>query len=136
MVISRGSGAQTSIANVRKTTNKSFKINTKILILSIPQTTMAKTTNPLWAGYKGFSGAALKQIVFKTYGENTFVTKYPDMSNVIQSEIQLHRQSKFAKAVEFAKDIVHDPVKKAAYPVPKGKRVFQTAIRDYLEQHQ
>jgi hypothetical protein len=96
---------------------------------------MAKTHNPLWAAYKGFSGTILKQIVFRTYGENTFVSKYPDMSNVIQTQIQLNRQSKFAEAVKFAQDIVRDPVKKANYPVPKGKKVYQTAIRDYLEQH-
>jgi hypothetical protein len=96
---------------------------------------MAKTNNPLWAGFKGFSGAALKQIVFKTYDGNTFVSKYPDMSNIIPTEIQLNRQSKFAEAVKFAQDIVSDPIKKANYPVPKGKKVYQTAIRDYLEQH-
>jgi hypothetical protein len=95
---------------------------------------MAKTNNPLWAGYKGFSGAALKQIVFKTYGENTFVSKYPDMSNVIPSELQLREKRKFADAVQFARAIVHDPIKKAAYKAAEGKSVYHTAIRDYMEQ--
>jgi hypothetical protein len=95
---------------------------------------MAKTTNPLWAGRKGFSGAALKQFVFKTYGENTFVTKYPDMSNVVPSPLQLKEKKKFADAVKFAREIVNDPIKKAAYKADKGKSVYHTAIKDYMKQ--
>ncbi|SEW04579.1 hypothetical protein SAMN05428988_1545 [Chitinophaga sp. YR573] len=95
---------------------------------------MAKTKNPLWVGFKGVSGAALKQIVFRTYGENTYISKYPDMSNVIPSESQLKEKRKFADAVKFATDIVNDPVKKAAYKAAEGKSVYHTAIKDYMEQ--
>ncbi|GAA3945915.1 hypothetical protein GO495_29220 [Chitinophaga oryziterrae] len=95
---------------------------------------MAKTTNPLWTGYKGFRGAVLKQIVFRTYGESTYVSKYPDMTNIIPSESQLKEKRKFAEAVKFAREIVNDPVKKAAYKAAEGKSVYHTAIKDYMEQ--
>lgn len=54
------------------------------------------------------------------------------MSHVIPSPLQLKEKSKFAEAVKYAQDIIRDPIKKAAYPVQKGKTVYQTAIRDYL----
>lgn len=93
---------------------------------------MARTKNPLWVGSKGTSGTISKQIVFKQYEDKTVITKYPDMSHVIPTALQLKEKSKFAEAVKFAQEIIRDPIKKANYPVQKGKTVFQTAIKDYL----
>jgi hypothetical protein len=96
---------------------------------------MARCYSPLFASWVGIRGAIAKQIVFKNRGGKTFVSKYPDMSKVQPSALQLEANKKFAAAVKFAQEIVRDPVKKANYPVAKGKTVYQTAIRDYLNLH-
>lgn len=95
---------------------------------------MARTKNPLWKNTKGIRGGVLKQIVFKQYKDKTVVTSYPDMSNVIPTELQLKEKVRFADAVLFARDIIHDPVKKAAYKAAEGLSVYHTAIKDYMEQ--
>lgn len=84
---------------------------------------------------EGTRGAFGKQIVYRVIGGKTFSSKYPDMSRVKPSAKQLAEKSKFADAVRFAQSIIHDPVRKAAYPVEKGKSVFHTAIKDYLNTH-
>jgi hypothetical protein len=61
-----------------------------------------------------------------------YLAKRPDMTNVVRTKKQLQQQSKFALAVKFAQSVVNDPKKRAAYKVKKGKSVFQTAIKDYL----
>jgi hypothetical protein len=93
---------------------------------------MARTKNPLWVGSKGTSGSVGKQIVFKQYEDKTVITKYPDMSNVVLTPAQIKENNRFAEAIKYAKDIISDPVKKAAYPVRKGKSVYQSAIKDFL----
>jgi hypothetical protein len=83
---------------------------------------------------QGLSGNIDKQIVFKTRGKTTFTARYPDMSKVVSSKKQLAEKSRFAKAVEYAKAILANPIKKievAAY-TPKGKLVYHQAIKDYL----
>lgn len=95
---------------------------------------MATSKNPIWKGHKGFSGNILKQIVFKVYGDTTVVTKYPDMSHVVPTASQLKGNSKFADAIKFAREIVNDPVKKAAYKADEGMTVYHTAIRDFMNQ--
>ncbi|OAQ38785.1 hypothetical protein A5893_12105 [Pedobacter psychrophilus] len=86
---------------------------------------------------QGLSGNIDKQIVFKTRGNTTFTARYPDMSKVVPSEKQLAEKSRFAKAVEYAKAIIADPIKKmeVAAHTPKGKLVYHQAIKDYLKNH-
>lgn len=96
---------------------------------------MARSFNPFWSGWKGSSGSFRKQIVYRTRGGKTYVSKYPDMSNVVPSPEQLKQKSRFSRAVEFAKIIIADPVLKANYKTPKGRSVYHTAISDYLEKH-
>jgi hypothetical protein len=96
---------------------------------------MARCYNPIFSAWKGKRGTIRKQIVYRNRGGITFVSKYPDMSKVKPSALQLEAKEKFAAAVRFAQDIIRDPVKKANYPVPKGKTVYHTAIRDYLALH-
>jgi hypothetical protein len=96
---------------------------------------MAGCNNSAFAAWVGKRGTIRKQIVYRNRGGRTFVSKYPDMSKVEPSVAQLNAKDRFAAAVSFAQDIVHDPVKKANYPVPKGKTVYHTAIRDYLNLH-
>jgi hypothetical protein len=96
---------------------------------------MARCYNSAFAAWGGKTGTIRKQIVYRNIAGRTFVSKYPDMSKVQLSVAQQDANERFAAAVRFAQDIVHDPVKKANYPVPKGKTVYHTAIRDYLNLH-
>jgi hypothetical protein len=84
---------------------------------------------------KGLKGQIGKQLVFKQYGKKTVVSRYPDMSKVVPSELQKEQRSCFAEAVAYAKTINNDPVMKAKYAkkLRKGKSVFQYAIQEYLK---
>jgi hypothetical protein len=96
---------------------------------------MARCYNIAFATWKGKQGSFRKQIVYRKRGEKTFVSKFPDMSKVIPSVLQLKAKERFAAAVKFAQEIIRDPIKKANYPVRKGKAVYNTAIRDFLDRH-
>lgn len=84
---------------------------------------------------KGLKGQIGKQLVFKQYGKKTVVTRYPDMSKVVPSELQLKNQDRFAVAVAHARAINNDPLLKAAYAknLKKGKTVYQAALREFLK---
>ena len=75
-----------------------------------------------------------KQIVVKQYGKKTVITAYPDMSNVKPSKLQKLKRKMFAAAIEYARTIVNDPVKKAAYAkkLKKNTRVYNAAIKEFL----
>ena len=96
---------------------------------------MARCKNSIFSATKGMSGTIGKQIVFRNRGGETFASKYPDMSNVIPSELQLESNGTFGDAVRFAREIIHDPVKKAAYKPRNGLSVYHSAIKDYMELH-
>ena len=102
------------------------------LVYTIP-VPMARTKNDILT--KALKGQIGKQLVFKQYGKKTVVTRYPDMSKVVPSELQKEQRSGFAEAVAYAKSINNDPVLKAKYAkkVKKGKSVFQYAIQEYLQ---
>jgi hypothetical protein len=78
-----------------------------------------------------------KQIVVKQYGNKTVITAYPDMSNIKPSKLQKQKRKKFAAAIDYARSIIHDPVRKAAYAkkLKRGARVYNAAIREYLSKH-
>lgn len=93
---------------------------------------MARTNNNIiTTALKGQIG---KQLVFKQYGKKTVVTRYPDMSKVVPSDLQKKQRSSFGEAVAYAKTINNDPVIKAKYAkkIKKGKSVFQYAIQEFL----
>lgn len=92
---------------------------------------MAYTRSALASGLSGQVG---KQLVFKRYRNKTVVTRYPDMSRVKPSPAQKNRRQVFAEAVAYARAINNDPVRKAEYlqKVPKGKTVYQFALKEYL----
>jgi len=94
---------------------------------------MAKTRNVLLTGFKVSKALSDKKFIVKTRRGKTFLTKYPDMSNVVPSASQLREKSKFAAAVTYARGIVNDPVRKATYKVRPGSTVYHSAIKDYLE---
>jgi len=93
---------------------------------------MAITTNPAWKAFKGTRGSISKTIVFKQYGDKTVVTKYPDMTGIEKTPAQINVRNKFTEAVQFAREIIRDPVKKASYPVQDGRSVYHTAIKDFM----
>ena len=93
---------------------------------------MAKTSNPLLTGYKVSKKASGKQFILKSRMGSTFITKYPDMSNVVPSTAQLQEKSRFADAVKYARSIVNDPVLKATYKARPGSTVYHSAIKDFL----
>ena len=79
-------------------------------------------------------GAIGKQIVVKQYGNKTVITAYPDMSKVKPSKLQKLKRKKFAAAIEYARSIINDPVKKETYTkkLKKGARVYNAAIKEFL----
>lgn len=89
------------------------------------------TNNPLLKHAHGRLG---KFVVFKTYAYGTVISNYPDMSNVKPSKKQLAEKSRFGDAVRYAKAILADPEKKAAYQatLEPGKSVYHAAIREFM----
>lgn len=94
---------------------------------------MARIKNPMWDGLKLGHGQIAKDFVLKKRNGKAFVCKYPDMSNVVPSELQLKSNRRFADAVAYARNIVNDPVKKVAYKARRGMSVYHSAVKDYLE---
>lgn len=96
---------------------------------------MARTSNPLWNGLKIGRSKIAKGFVLKTRGGKTFISKRPDMSNVVPSKLQLKSNRKFTEAIAYAKSIINDPVKKVAYKAKPGMTVYHSAVKEYLENH-
>jgi hypothetical protein len=96
---------------------------------------MAQSTNSVILDK--MRGAIGKQIVVKQYGKKTVITAYPDMSNVKPSKLQKLKRKKFAAAIEYARSIINDPVKKSAYAkkLKRGARVYNAAIKEFLSKH-
>ncbi len=86
---------------------------------------------------QGISGKFNDRMVYKVYGDKTFLTQYPDMSKVKFTDNQKAEQDIFAEAVYFAKSIIYDPEKKAAFKatLEPGRKVFNAAISAYLKEH-
>jgi len=83
----------------------------------------------------GMSGRFGKELVSKIINGKTFLTKYPDRSQVKYTKEQLKIKAIFKDAAKFAGDIVNDRVKKAAYKKKKGYTVYHTALADYMALH-
>ncbi len=85
---------------------------------------------------QGTSGQIAKQVVLKTYGDKTFLSKYPDMSKVQFNENQKAEQSLFARAQKYAQSIIRDPEKKAALQatLEPGRKVYNAAISAYIKE--
>lgn len=92
---------------------------------------MASSNNSLLL--RKMRGQIGKQIVVKQYGNKTVITKYPDMSGVKPSKLQKVKRKEFACAVAYARAIINNPAKKAAYAmkIKKGQTVYHFAIKEY-----
>ena len=94
---------------------------------------MARTKNPLLTGVKIGRDKIAQGFTLKTRGGKVFISKCPDMSNVVPSELQLKSNKRFKDAIAYARSIINDPAKKVAYKVRPGSTVYHTAVKDYLE---
>jgi len=101
---------------------------------------MARSRNNLFT--QGTQGAIGKQMVFKNVNGKTIVSKYPDMSQVEYTKEQLKYKAIFAKAVEYARKILKDPVQKAAYEQKirndkrkRGNSVYHIALKEFMAMH-
>lgn len=83
------------------------------------------------------SGTLGKQLVFKQYAYGTVVSRYPDMSRVKPSPLQLIYRQRLKEANAYAQRINRDPVLRAEYAkgLKKGESVFHKAKREYLERN-
>jgi hypothetical protein len=81
-------------------------------------------------GVSGFVG----NVVIKQYTDKTVITSKPDMSRVKRTRRQKKNESKFQKAVDYARGILNDPKKTLEYQKKlKDKRsVYHAAIQEYM----
>jgi len=81
---------------------------------------------------KGIKGRVGTLAVYKIINGRTFMTKYPDRSQVVYTKEQIEFRKIFAEASKFASDIVSDPVKKSTYPRQGLKSIYHCALSDYM----
>lgn len=87
--------------------------------------------------FKGMSGK-LGPFVIKQYKDKTVVTALPSKPNRKRKKPGIRlTNSCFDEAVKYARSIVHNPRKKAAYAktLPEGTRVYNAAIKEYMATH-
>ena len=83
----------------------------------------------------GIKGRVGKLAVYKIINGKTFMTKYPDRSNVVYTKEQIEFRKIFAEAAKFASEIVNDPVKKSTYPRQGRKSIYHCALSDYMTEY-
>ena len=83
----------------------------------------------------GIKSNRLGDIVIKRYGDKTVVSKYPDMSNIIPSDSQKEKRSRFADAVSYAKTINSSEILRTDFLKRVGdvKSVYQSALKEFLQ---
>ena len=92
------------------------------------------SNHALLAGIKGKVGS----VVIKRYKNRIVICAMPDRSSKKPTALQKVKQQKFSDAVQYAKAIVHNPAKKAAYleKVKEGEQVYHYAIREFLDNYE
>ena len=93
---------------------------------------MARINNDMVEGSRGKVG---KDLVYKTRNKKTFLSKKPDMSNIIATKEQTKNRNFFAEAVQFARELKKDPVRSAAFKLRKGETLYLAAIKEYMRMH-
>ena len=71
--------------------------------------------------------------VFKRINGKTFMTKYPNRSNVVYTKEQIGFREIFADAAKFASEIRNDPDKYSVYPRQGQKSIYHCALSDYMK---
>ncbi|WP_052273454.1 hypothetical protein [Flavihumibacter solisilvae] len=95
---------------------------------------MAKVTKNLLV--KGASGKLGDQFVYKQRGDDTFITRLPEVDKDAEpTENQVRVRDRFGEASLFAQGANANPELKAEYErnLPSGKTAFNAAFRDYLK---
>jgi len=93
---------------------------------------MAKSkTNIITHGYHGKVG---DQFVLRVRGNNSMLCSKPDRSNVVLTQNQVDQTRRFSGSVNYAKNALADPVKKAYYESRADKNVsaYNRAVADFL----
>jgi len=85
-------------------------------------------------GLPGDLSGVIGPIVLKQYADKAVVTSRPDMSRVKRTAAQKSNNSRFARAVAYAKQVMADPVQRQeiAKRLKKGQTVYHAAVRKYL----
>ena len=84
---------------------------------------------------RGISGKIGKLVFKYNKFRNPYVSLPPDLSNVIPTKRQKKLRNNFAKAVDYAKSVLKDPVKAEKYQTGDNKSLYVKALKDYLHQH-
>ncbi len=84
---------------------------------------------------QGTSGRVGKLVVMKIINGKTFITKYPNRSQVNYTKEQIEFRKIFAEAAKFASEIVNDPIKKSTYPRQGRKSIYHCALSDYMTEY-
>jgi len=96
---------------------------------------MATTRNIMM---KKSSGNIDKQLVFKTYGEKTVISKYPDMSRVKRSPEQKRFNDLMDAANRAVHTILYDPKLKMEAQVRlnvTSNKLYNALIKEYFQFH-
>ena len=82
----------------------------------------------------GLSGKIGKELVFKSRGEKTFISKYPDMSKVKPSVRQKQSRELFGKASAEAARISRNQEKRKEHQKSKSRSsLYHSIIRELLK---
>jgi len=87
--------------------------------------------NPMIEKLRGSLGG----LVFRRYGDRTFLSRKPDMSHVEPSPAQRAMRDRFRQAVAYAHGAMSDPLTAQPYRQAAeraGSRAFVLAVGDYL----
>ena len=84
---------------------------------------------------QGIKGRVGKLAVYKIINGKTFMTKYPDRSNVVYTKEQIEFRKIFAEAAKFASEIVNDPFKSSTYPRQGRKSIYHCALSDFMKEY-
>jgi hypothetical protein len=93
---------------------------------------MAKVKlNPVLEQFRGQIG----DLIFKRYGDETVISRKPDISGRELSPAQLAAQARFREAAIYGRMVMADPAAKALYDEAaqeKGKPVFSLTVADFF----
>jgi hypothetical protein len=95
---------------------------------------MRKQKEPIRLLLTWIRGAVGKEFVIKHYKYGVVKTKFPDMTRIIASARQCKCRNLFKEAVEYAKSVYADPVRKKEWQkkTRKKHRVFNRIVKDYM----
>ncbi len=75
-----------------------------------------------------------KSFIIRIQGDDVFIRKFPDMSNVEWTPKQKKQRSLFAQAQAYAKEFLSDVTRAAQYKetLEPGKRAYNQLIAEYM----